>query len=39
VSNQNASLIEELKALDVNTLTPIEAMSLLYKFTQEAKEL
>ena len=38
-SHQNAALIEELKTLDVNTLTPLEAMSLLYKFTQEAKEL
>ena len=38
-SHQNAALIEELKNLDVNTLTPIEAMSVLYKLTQEAKEL
>ena len=31
-------LIQQLKALDVNTLTPIEAMQKLYELTAEAKK-
>ena len=34
-----AMLIDELKMLDVNTLTPIEAMSKLHEMSQRAKEL
>ena len=30
---------KELKALDVNTLTPIEAMEKLYSLCKHAKEL
>ncbi|MEA4832450.1 MAG: DNA mismatch repair protein MutS [Oscillospiraceae bacterium] len=32
-------LAEELKSIDVNTLTPIEAMGKLYELTKKAKEL
>ncbi len=35
--NSSAEIIEKLKVLDVNTLTPIEAMSVLYELTKEAK--
>ena len=31
-------MIQQLKALDVNTLTPIEAMQKLYELTAEAKK-
>ncbi len=34
-SNANA-IVEKLKKLDVNTLTPIEAMSVLYELTKQA---
>lgn len=34
--NAHAELISELKMLDVNTLTPIEAMSKLYEFVKLA---
>ena len=34
-----AMLLDELKILDVNTLTPIEAMSKLHEMSQRAKEL
>ena len=37
-SNAGSEIIDELKTLDINTLTPIEAMSVLYKFVQKAKE-
>jgi hypothetical protein len=29
-------IVEKLKVLDVNTLTPIEAMSVLYDFVKQA---
>ncbi len=35
---QNA-IIEQLKSLDVTTLTPIETMSILFELSQKAKEL
>ncbi len=35
-SNAN-DIVEKLKNLDVNTLTPIEAMSVLYDLTKQAK--
>ncbi len=35
----SAGLIEELRILDVNTLTPIECMQKLNEFTNRAKEL
>ena len=31
-------IVEELKALDVNTLTPIEAMTKLYELVNKAKQ-
>ena len=34
----SSEIVEELKALDVNTLTPIEAMEKLYSFSKRAKE-
>ncbi|MEE1284154.1 MAG: DNA mismatch repair protein MutS, partial [Acutalibacteraceae bacterium] len=37
-SNAGNEIVYELKTLDINTLTPIEAMSVLYKFVQKAKE-
>ncbi len=37
-SNAGSEIVDELKTLDINTLTPIEAMSVLYKFVQKAKE-
>ncbi len=33
------ALVEELKGLDVDTLTPIEAMQILYTLTKKAKEI
>lgn len=37
-SAKEQGIIERLQALDVNTLTPIEAMSLLYELVNEAKQ-
>ena len=37
-SNAGSEIVDELKTLDINTLTPIEAMSVLYRFVQKAKE-
>ncbi len=37
-SSFGQELVEELKALDVNTLTPIEAMTYLYDIVKKAKE-
>ncbi len=37
-SNMSSEIVDELKTLDINTLTPIEAMSVLYKLAQKAKE-
>ena len=34
-----AVFTEELKALDVDTLTPIEAMQILYTLVQKAKKI
>ncbi len=37
--NSNANdIVEKLKNLDVNTLTPIEAMGILYDLSKQAKE-
>ena len=36
--NNNDEILGELKALDVNTLTPIEAMSKLYELSNKAKQ-
>ena len=36
--NNNNEILDELKALDVNTLTPIEAMSKLYELSNKAKQ-
>ena len=38
VSGPSAELIERLKLVDVNTLTPIEALSLLHELSGEAKK-
>ncbi len=38
-SNVGNDIVEYLKNLDVNTLTPIEAMSELYKLVQQSKEV
>ena len=35
---KNDSIIERLKGLDVNVLTPIEAMSILNELSSEAKQ-
>lgn len=37
-SSVNDEITDELKSLDVNTLTPIEAMSKLYELAQKAKQ-
>ena len=38
-SNAESEIMDELKALDVNTLTPIEAMSKLYEISTKAKQV
>jgi hypothetical protein len=35
-SNAGNAVIEKLKNLDVNTITPIEAMGILYDLVREA---
>jgi len=35
-SNAGSAIVEKLKALDVNTITPIEAMGMLYDLVREA---
>ena len=37
--NSSNEIVEKLKVLDVNTLTPIEAMGVLYELTKSAKEI
>ena len=37
-SNASDEILDELKALDVNTFTPIEAMNYLYDLSKRAKE-
>ncbi len=36
-SNSREYIMDRLKTIDINTLTPIEAMSLLYELTDKAK--
>ena len=38
-ASESDSIIEKLKNIDVNTLTPIEAMSLLYQLSADAGAL
>ena len=38
-SGARESIVEKLKAIDVNTLTPIEAMQALYELQKDAKTL
>ncbi len=38
-SGAKESLVEKLKTIDVNTLTPIEAMQVLYELQKDAKSL
>jgi len=35
-SNAESEIVEKLKGIDVNTLTPIEAMGILYELAREA---
>ena len=35
-ASESNAIIEKLKKIDVNTLTPIEAMSLLYQLSADA---
>lgn len=37
--NSSNEIVESWKVLDVNTLTPIEAMGVLYELTKSAKEI
>ncbi len=37
-SRRNDEIIERLKQLDVNTLTPIEALTLLHDLTKKINE-
>ena len=37
--NRSDDIIEKLKTLDVNTLTPIEAMGVLYELSKDAKDI
>ena len=37
-SNQNDEIIEKLKNIDINTLTPIESMGILYELIDKAKQ-
>ena len=39
ISSGNDSIIEKLKSIDVNTLTPIEAIQTLYELHKEANNL
>ena len=36
-SNENKEIIDEIKKIDLNTLTPIEAMNVLFKLAEKAK--
>nr|MCR5484117.1 DNA mismatch repair protein MutS [Clostridiales bacterium] len=38
-SREENEITERLKAIDVNTLTPIEALSMLYELTNKAKNI
>jgi DNA mismatch repair protein MutS len=38
-SNAGNKIVEKLKALDINTLTPIESMQILYELAKEAETL
>ena len=38
-SASSNGIIDELKVIDVNTLTPIEALSKLYELVGKAKEI
>ena len=38
-SNNFNEIIEELKSIDFNTLTPIEAMKNLYELSDKSKEI
>ena len=38
-SNREKEIIKKLKAMDVNTLTPIEALSKLYEIVNESKNI
>ena len=39
LSPEGDAIIEELSGLDVNNITPIEALSLLHKFSEKSKEI
>ncbi|GHU81508.1 DNA mismatch repair protein MutS [Clostridia bacterium] len=38
LNNTNNHLVEKIKKLDLNTLTPIEAMNILYELKKEAED-
>ncbi len=38
-SNRENEIIEKLRSVDVNTLTPIEALTMLFELTNEAKSI
>ncbi|MBQ8574668.1 MAG: DNA mismatch repair protein MutS [Clostridia bacterium] len=39
VSNAGGEIVDKLKAVDVNTLTPIEALQMLYELKKEAERI
>ncbi len=39
ISNAGNALADKLKAVDINTLTPIEALQMLYELKQEAERI
>ncbi len=39
ISNAGGEIVEKLKAVDVNTLTPIEALQMLYELKKEAERI
>ena len=38
-SNAGSEIVEKLKTVDVNTLTPIEALQMLYELKKEAEKI
>ena len=38
-SNASNEIVEKLKTVDVNTLTPIEALQMLYELKKEAEKI
>ena len=38
-SNASNEIVEKLKTLDINTLTPIESLQMLYELKKEAEKI